>query len=325
MLTTTIGAYPRRADLPIGNASQDGETARDLLDRATIDVVKKQIELGIDIPTNGEIRREHAIRYHCRHLGGIDLEEQHHDEEGPSLATITSPVLAGPAFLVRDWQVAQSATRKPVKMTLPGPMTIGAGVHDGFYKEDAVTRGVALAEALNVEIGRLADAGCPVVQVNEPAFIQNPDAALVFGLELLDRCFHRVPRPTERVVHLCAGLPDELDADEAPSKTPPEAYAELATVLQDVAIDTIAIEDARRPKDLSLLERCTRTKVILGVIDVATSKVEEVEAVRSRLLQAQDHIDPHRLIAAPDRGLGLLGRDLAGRKLRVLADAAHSI
>ena len=109
------------------------------------------------------------------------------------------------------------------------------------------------------------------------------------------------------------------------AQAPPEAYAELATALQDVAIDTVAIDDARRPKEHSLLERCIRTRVILGVIDVAGSEVEEMEAVRARLLQTQDHIDPHRLIAAPDGGLDLLGRDLARRKLSVLVEAAHSI
>jgi 5-methyltetrahydropteroyltriglutamate--homocysteine methyltransferase len=204
-------------------------------------------------------------------------------------------------------------------------MTIGNSVADDFYKEDVAARGIALAEALNVEIRRLADAGCPVIQVDEPVFARKLDQALSFGLEHLDRCFFKVPKTTERVVHICCGYPDKLDPDEDYPKAPRESYLDLATGLQDVSVDTVSIEDAHRPNNLALLERFSRTKVIFGVIAIAKSKVEEVEAVRTRLRQALDHIDPHRLIAAPDCGLGLLGRDLARKKLRILSEAAHSL
>jgi len=349
MLTTTIGAYPKPDNVPIRDwfnkdggtddaeptagyaetLQQYGERIEGILDQATIEVVREQDDLGIDIPTDGEVRRENYIHYHCRHLKGIDFEalteKQMRGHYTAQLPTITEPVLAGPAFLVRDWQVAQSASKKPVKMTIPGPMTIGDSIADEFYKDDAAERGVALAEALNVEIRRLVDAGCPVIQVDEPVFARKLDKALDFGLEHLDRCFHRVPKTTERVVHICCGYPDKLDPDEDYPKAPRESYLDLATGLQDVGVDTVSIEDAHRPNDLSLLERFTRTKVIFGVIAIAKSEIEEMEAVRERLREAQNHIDAHRLIAAPDCGLGLLGRDLAKRKLRVLTEAAHSL
>ncbi|MEM7043148.1 MAG: cobalamin-independent methionine synthase II family protein [Pseudomonadota bacterium] len=349
MLTTTIGAYPKPDDVPIRDwfqkdggtddaeptagyaetLKQYGEGIEALLDQATIDIVREQDDLGIDIPTDGEVRRENYIHYHCRHLKGIDFEalteKQMRGHYSARLPTITQPVEAGPAFLVRDWQVAQSATKKPLKMTVPGPMTIGDSIADAFYRDDAAARGIALAEALNVEIRRLADAGCPVIQVDEPVFARKLDQALAFGLEHLDRCFHKVPKTVERTVHICCGYPDKLDPDEDYPKAPRESYQDLATGLQDVAVDAVSIEDAHRPNDFSLLERFTRTKVIFGVIAIAKSDVEEVEAVRDRLRQAQNHIDPHRLIAAPDCGLGLLGQDLARRKLRVLAEAAHSL
>jgi 5-methyltetrahydropteroyltriglutamate--homocysteine methyltransferase len=226
---------------------------------------------------------------------------------------------------VRDWRIAQSAAKKPVKMTLPGPMTIGDSVADGFYHDDARERGMALADALNVEIRRLADAGCPVIQVDEPVFARKLDQVMAFGLEHLDRCFHKVPSHVERVVHICCGYPDRLDPDEDYPKAPRQSYQDLAAALQDVAVDAVSIEDAHRPNDLALLERFTRTKVILGVIAIAKSEVEAVDAVRDRLIQALDHIDPHRLIAAPDCGLGLLGRSLARDKLKVLTEAAHSL
>ena len=194
MLTTTIGAYPKPATVPIRDWFQKeggtdtpeptagyAETLRQygarlepILDRATTLVVREQVELGIDIPTDGEIRRENFIHYHCRHLRGIDFdaltERQMRGDHQKLLPTITGPIEAGPAFLVRDWQVAQSATKRPIKITVPGPLTIGDNVADEYYREDARARGVALADALNVEIRRLAEAGCPVIQIDEPAF-----------------------------------------------------------------------------------------------------------------------------------------------------------
>ena len=226
-----------------------------ILDRATAEVVQEQDELGIDIPTDGEVRRENYIHYHCRHLKGVDFEalseKQMRGHYTALLPTITGPVEAGDVFLVRDWQVAQSATKKPVKMTVPGPMTIGDSIADDFYRDDAVARGVALAEALNVEIRRLVDAGCPVIQVDEPVFARKLDQALAFGLEHLDRCFHKVPKTVERCVHICCGYPDKIDPDEDYPKAPRESYEDLATGLQDVAVDAVSIEDAHRHNDLS--------------------------------------------------------------------------
>jgi 5-methyltetrahydropteroyltriglutamate--homocysteine methyltransferase len=133
-----------------------------------------------------------------------------------------------------------------------------------------------------------------------------------------------VPRSTERVVHVCCGYPDRLDAEDYP-KAPNEAYLALAGGLDEVAIDAVSLEDAHRPNDLALLERFARKKVILGVIAIARSRVEEIDEIRDRLRAALDHIDPHRLLAAPDCGLGLLGRTLARDKLKVLAAAAHGL
>jgi 5-methyltetrahydropteroyltriglutamate--homocysteine methyltransferase len=347
MLTTTIGAYPKPDEVPVrdwfqmeggpdtpeptaGYAQtlrQYGDRLQEILDRATTLVVREQVELGIDIPTDGEIRRENFVHYHCRHLVGIDFdklsERQMRGRYEALLPTIVGPIQAGPPFLVRDWEVAQSATRQPVKITVPGPLTIGESVADDFYRDPRL-RGAALADALNVEIRHLADAGCPVVQVDEPAFARQVDDALAFGAEHLERCFHKVPPSTERVVHVCCGYPDALDAEEYP-KASNEAYPELAGVLEEVAIDAVSIEDAQRPNDLALLERFARKKVILGVIAIGRSRIEEVDEMRDRLRAALDHIDPHRLLAGPDCGLGLLGRDLARAKLEVLAEAAHSL
>jgi 5-methyltetrahydropteroyltriglutamate--homocysteine methyltransferase len=239
MLTTTIGAYPKPATVPIRDwfgrlggtdtpeptagyaetLASHADTIEQVLDEATVAVVAEQVELGIDIPTDGEIRRENYIHYHCRHLTGVDFgyltEQQMRGHYQALLPTITGPIEAGPAFLVRDWRVAQSATKRPVKLTVPGPLTIGASVADDHYR-DPRRRGAALADALNVEIRRLADAGCPAIQVDEPLFARNVEDALAFGIDHLERCFHRVPPSTERVVHICCGYPDQIDAEDYP-------------------------------------------------------------------------------------------------------------
>jgi len=348
MLTTTIGAYPKPDYVPIRDwferdveaevfeptagyaetLARYGRALQEILDRATIEVVKEQVELGIDIPTDGEIRRENYIHYHCRHIAGIDFKTvTERDMRGhyrARLPTITGPLQAGPPFLVRDWQVAQSATRRPVKITVPGPLTIGDSLADAFYEGDGRLRGAALADALNVEIRHLADAGCPVIQIDEPLFARRADDALAFGVDHLERCFFRVPRSATRVVHICCGYPDRLDAEDYP-KAPQEAYLELAEALDCAAVDAVSIEDAHRPNDLGLLEKFTRTTVILGVIAIARSRIEEVDEVRDRLRAAREHIDKARLVAAPDCGLGFLGRELACRKLEVLTTAAHDL
>jgi 5-methyltetrahydropteroyltriglutamate--homocysteine methyltransferase len=348
MLTTTIGAYPKPEDVPIrdwfqmaggidtpeptaGYAEtlrQYGERLQEILDRATTLIVREQVELGIDVPTDGEIRRENHIHYHCRQLHRIDFatltEREMRGRYQALLPTMVGPIEAGPPFLVRDWQVAQSATKRPVKATVPGPLTIADGVADAYYQDDARARGAALADALNVEIRRLAEAGCPAIQVDEPVFARKVEDALAYGAEHLERCFHKVPRSSERVVHVCCGYPDALDAEDYP-KAPNAGYLQLAGVLEEIAIDAVSIEDAHRRNDLALLERFARKKVILGVIAIGSSRIEEVEEVRDRLRAALGHIDAHRLLAAPDCGLGLLGRDLARAKLGVLATAAHSL
>ena len=204
MLTSTIGSYPKPGYVPIRDwfgmeggtdtaeptagyaetLAAHAATIEEVLDRATREAVAEQVDLGIDIPTDGEIRRENFVHYHCRHLAGIDFEKlserRMRGRDEALLPTIVGPIRAGPPFLVRDWEVAQGATRQPVKITVPGPLTIGERVADGFYR-DARLRGAALADALNVEIRRLADAGCPVVQVDEPAFAHAVADALAFG------------------------------------------------------------------------------------------------------------------------------------------------
>jgi len=349
ILTTCIGAYPKPAYAPVVDwfapefgadtsrvtilykelMEAAGDRAEDLFVTATQEVIEDQIKAGIDIPTDGEVRRENYIHYHCRHLNGVDFDRltpkrmRNGAYETP-LPTITGPIrpLSDPV-LIHDFKIAQSFTDRPIKMTIPGPLTIADTTADSYY-EDERRLGEDLANAINFEVRALADAGCRYIQIDEPLFARHVRKALDYGIDHLIRCFHGINEGINRVVHICCGYPSFLD-EVSYHKADPQAYFDLAEALDPTPIDQISIENAHRPNDLTLLERFTESSIILGVAAVAQSRLETVDEIRQRLLKALNHIDRHRLLAAPDCGLGLLGRDLARKKLMNLCEAAHSV
>jgi 5-methyltetrahydropteroyltriglutamate--homocysteine methyltransferase len=127
-----------------------------------------------------------------------------------------------------------------------------------------------------------------------------------------------------RTIHICCGYPDRLDSDEY-LKAPSQNYFRLAPVLDEAALDVISIEDAHRPNDLALLELFKRQTIIIGVIGIARSRIESVAEITTRLRQALDHIDKERLVAAPDCGLGFLGRRQVKAKLANMVKAAQLV
>ena len=181
-----------------------------------------------------------------------------------------------------------------------------------------------LADALNFEIRALANAGCKVIQVDEPVFARNVDRALQFGVECLDRCFHGIPEGVTRVMHMCCGYPEHLD-DEVYHKADPQSYFQLAEAVDASSLDQVSIEDAHRHNDLALLEKFKDTTIIMGCIAIAQSRQEEKDEITRRLSAALNHIDRERLMAAPDCGLAMLGRDLAMKKLKTLCAAANAV
>lgn len=348
LLTTTIGAYPKPDYVPISNWSdlveegqplrlieaydqamtEAGEAAEALFLRGTKQAIDDQLEAGIEILTDGEIRREDYIYYHCRHLGGMDFTSTSfkttRDGAFTNITpTITGPICAGETFLPSEWRIAQGFADRPVKATLPGPLTITDSTSDRHYSNDAKL-GADLAAALNVEVRALAEAGCRNIQIDEPIFARRPEHALAFGFENLERCFHGVPREVTRTVHACCGYPDRLDNPHYP-KAPQDSYLRLADAFEASTIDALSIEDAHRHNDLTLLERFKTTTVILGVVTVSQSRIETIDEVKARLKQALDHINASRLIAAPDCGLAMLGREQAMLKLKNLVVAAKSV
>ena len=350
VLTTTIGAYPKPDYLDLPDWWRDsregeyytfnyvddyeaavvrlGEELEPLVVRATKDAIDDQVNVGIDIVTDGEMRRENYIHYHCRRLDGIDFEHRKKMEFRPGyhgrVPVVVGPIRAQAPFLPSDWKAAQELTDRPVKITLPGPVTIGNACADVHYGNDRKGRGADIAEALNAEIKALADAGCRYVQIDEPGFARSPEDALDFGFENLDRCWHGVPDSVTRTVHMCCGYPNKLDAENYP-KADNAIYARLADLVEASRIQHYSLEDAHRHIDLAVLERFKTTTVILGCFDISKSRVETVDEMEARLKSALEHIDRERLIAAPDCGLGLLPRDIAVAKMTNLCVAAARI
>ena len=348
LLTTCIGAYPKPHyvqlpdwfNIPAGPDTADptklwvkamedlGPDAASIIDRGVAEAIADQESAGIDIPTDGEIIRENYIHYHCRHLHGFDFvnltnKELRNGAYSANLPTINGPVSLKAPFLADEWKAAQRHTTKPLKVTLPGPMTIGDTNVDAFY-HDGEKLGRDLATALNQDVLALAAAGCKHIQIDEPLFARKPEAALAYGFDNLERAFQGCPDDVVRTVHMCCGYPDRLDNPDYP-KADRNAYLRIADAIEQSSINAVSIEDAHRHNDLSLLEHFTTTSVIFGAVAIAKSHVESVEEIRERLQTALQHIDAERLIAAPDCGLGLLTREQAIAKLTHLAQAAHSL
>ena len=357
LTTTTIGAYPKPTQTPIqdwflGTKSEEerkaskgllsnwspgayekalesaGEEAEKLFLEAIKEVITDQVNSGIDVPTDGEVRRESYVLYQCRFLNGVSFKEVTHKSvrQGAfeaDLPTIVSPISSKEIRMHLDWKSAQQFTKNPVKITLPGPMTITDSIANNYY-DDMKKLGFDLALALNKEVKALVDAGCKYIQIDEPVFARKPEEANSYGMENLERMMHGIPKEVQRVCHICCGYPNSLDS-EGYKKADLDAYDRIATLVDDSTIDEVSLEDSHRHNDLNLLEKFTKTKVIFGFIDIAKSRMESVEEVRSRMKDSLEHIDEHRLIAAPDCGLGFFTREQAIEKMSILSKAAKSI
>jgi len=345
MLTTVIGAYPKPSFLQLPDwfnaeggtdtlkptvnyddaIKKMGQEAESIFLKAAKEVIEDQIECGIDIITDGEVRRENYIHYHCRHLKGIDFNQLTKKVARTGnyeclLPTIVNAIEAQDSFLVHDWSLAQNISSQPVKITIPGPMTITDTVANEYYTSNNQL-GKDLAKAINVEIKRLVAAGCKYIQVDEPLFARKPQEAIDYGIENLAKCFDGIENSgVEKITHICCGYPDKLDAVNYP-KAPLNSYHKIAKQLDGSIIDTVSIEDAHRYNDLNLLESFKKTKIILGLIKIASSVEETIDEIQIRIEKALNHIDLNRLIAAPDCGLGHLPRNLAKKKLKTMVEA----
>jgi len=345
MITTVIGAFPKPNYLNIpdwfrakgGTDTQHptkgyleainkmGDDAEKIILRATKEIIEDQIECGIDIITDGEVRRENYIHYHCRHIKGIDFNKLTKKIARTGnyecfLPTITNKVEAKKPFLANEWIQTQKLSSKPVKITLPGPMTITDTIANEYYDSNEKL-GFDLAKVINVEVKKLVKEGCEYIQIDEPLFARKPEEAINYGITNLEKCFEGLNHlKVEKITHICCGYPDRLDAINYP-KAPLDSYEKISKMLDNSIVDTISIEDAHRYNNLKLLKNFKEKKIIIGLVKIASSVCETTEEIKKRLHEALNFIDSDRLIAAPDCGLGHLSRDLAKKKLKTMVKA----
>jgi 5-methyltetrahydropteroyltriglutamate--homocysteine methyltransferase len=286
-------------------------------DDATILAIRDMERLGLDIITDGEIRRESYSNRFATALDGIDIDNPGVVTARGGRTTEVPRVVGkirrkGPVE-VRDMQFLRQNTTFTAKMTLPGPFTMSRQAQDDFYRDDEAMV-MDFAAALNEEIRDLVKAGADVIQLDDPWVRSDPENAKRFAVKGINRALQGVSVPT--VVHLCFGY-----AAVVPGETKPAGYSFLPELAQCKA-DTISIEAAQPKLDLGVLKDLAGKNVMLGVLDLGDMNIETPAIVAARLRAGLKYVEPERLMAAPDCGMKYLPREVAFGKLKSMVEAA---
>jgi 5-methyltetrahydropteroyltriglutamate--homocysteine methyltransferase len=294
----------------------DPEYLEEAQDDATRLAIADQERAGLDIVTDGEMRRESYSNRFATALDGVDidnpgtaLDRSGHPNPVPR---VVGPVARKHAVQVRDLEFLRAHTSRKTKITVPGPFTMSQQIQDDYYGSPAEL-GMAYAEAVRGEITDLFEAGADIVQVDEPYMQARPEAARDYGLDALRRATDGFAGTT--AVHICFGY-------AAIIHDRPSGYSFLPE-LAGTECDQISIETAQSGLALDVLDELSEKTIILGVIDLSTDDVETPETVADRIRRAFPHAGPERLIAAPDCGMKYLPRDAAYGKLESLAEGAR--
>ena len=289
-------------------------------DDATIVAIRDMERAGIDIVTDGEIRRESYSNRFATALEGIDTESPAIITSRSGQATAVPRVVGnvrrtGPVELW-DMEFLRRNTDRATKITLPGPFTMSQQASNEFYKDDEELA-MALAAAVNAEVLELQKAGADVIQLDEPWVRNDPAAARRYAVKAINRALQGVTVPT--VVHICFGY-----AAVVPGDTKPSGYSFLAE-LADSTAEQISIEAAQPKLDLGVLAELSSKKILLGVIDLDNPEIETAAVIADRIRHGLNYIAADRLIPAPDCGMKYLPRHVAFGKLKAMSDAATMV
>lgn len=282
---------------------------------ATLMAIRAQEEAGLDIVSDGEIRRESYSNRFATALDGIDL-----DNPGTALdrsghpnpvPRIVGKIRRRHAVEVDDLKFLRAHTDRQVKITVPGPFTMLQQAQNDFYgsEEEAA---MDYAEAVNAEIRDLFAAGADVVQIDEPYMQARPEKARQYGLNALNRALDGITGTT--AVHICFGYAAIIH--ERPS-----GYSFLPELVQ-CSCKQVSIETAQSHLDCSALAALDGKRVMVGCIDLSTPEVESVDTIVERIRRALPYVKPENVILAPDCGMKYLPRDAAIGKLRAMVEAA---
>jgi 5-methyltetrahydropteroyltriglutamate--homocysteine methyltransferase len=284
-------------------------------DDATVLAIRDQERAGLDIITDGEMRRESYSNRFATALDGVDidnpgtaLDRSGHPNPVPR---VVGEIRRKHPVQLRDLEVLKANTDRPVKMTVPGPFTMSQQAQNDFYDSEESTA-LGYAAAVNEEIKDLHAAGADIVQIDEPYMQARPEKARAFGLTAVARALDGVIGTT--ALHICFGYAAIIH--ERPS-----GYSFLPE-LAAAPVDQISIETAQSNLDTSVLEKLPGKTIILGVLDLSTPEVESAETVAARIRRALPHVPADRIVVAPDCGLKYLPRDAAFGKMRAMVEGA---
>jgi 5-methyltetrahydropteroyltriglutamate--homocysteine methyltransferase len=286
-------------------------------DDATILAIRNQERAGLDIITDGEMRRESYSNRFATALEGIDLNNPGKTPNRTGGFTIV-PRIVGRIrrrhpVEMRDVEFLRAHTRRTIKMTVPGPFTMAQQTEDAFYNDEKAMA-MDYAAAVNAEIKDMFAAGADIVQIDEPWMQARPEKARQYGVEALNRALEGVAGVT--AVHLCFGY-------AAMVKAKPTGYSFLPELEQSKARQ-ISIETAQPGLDCSVLASLSKT-VILGVIDLSDMAVETPETVAARIRRALPYVAAERLVIAPDCGMKYLPHEIAFAKMKAMVAGARIV
>jgi len=334
LLTSVVGSYPQPDWLvdrnllgsrlpPRTRALEIWRVAPEYLeqaqDDATVLAIRDLERAGIDIITDGEIRRESYSNRFATALDGMDL-----DNPGTALdrtghpnpvPRVVGPLRRSRPVEVRDVEFLRATTSRTIKATLPGPFTMSQQAQDDYYHDEEALA-MALAEVVNGEVRDLFAAGADVVQLDEPYLQARAEKARRFAIKAINRALAGIAGTT--ALHTCFGYAHIVHSR-------PNGYPFLEE-LADVTAHQISMESAQQKVDLSVLQSLSNKTLIVGVIDLADdSPVEDVDIIAQRIRNALRFVPPERLILAPDCGMKYLSRPKAFGKLTALARAAAKV
>jgi len=331
--TTLVGSYPQPpwlVDHEILRAEAPPRVRMDkvwrfsgaLLESAQDDAVRLVLQeledAGLDILTDGEVRRESYFNRFGSALDGIDLDRpgivlNRRGEETP-VPRVVGPIRRTRPVEVDALRFARAQTSRPVKVTVPGPFTLTQlAVDEAYGDQEALA--MAYAEAVNAELHDLKAAGADVLQLDEPYLQAHPEQARRFGVRAINRALDGVAPPT--VVHMCFGYAYVV-------KDKPSGYSFLPE-LDATRADQISIEAAQPRLDLSVLRQLPTKTIMLGVLDLGEPTAETAGTVAGRIRAALDHVPAERLVIAPDCGMKYLPRPLALAKLRAMVEGTRRV
>jgi 5-methyltetrahydropteroyltriglutamate--homocysteine methyltransferase len=291
------------------------EFLQEAQDDATLKAIRAQEEAGLDILTDGEIRRESYSNHFATALEGLDLDRPGtvRNRSGIDIPVprVVSELRRPGPVQTEDVRFLRVHTDRTIKITVPGPFTMAQQAQNDHYPDDRALA-LAYADVVREEIADLFAAGADIVQIDEPWLQARPEVARRYGVEVVTRAVADAAGPVH--VHLCFGY-------AAMVAERPEGYSFLPE-LADVPADAISVETAQSHLDPATLRPLRGKGIALGVLDLSTPDVETPETIADRVRRALDHVDVHRLVLSSDCGLKYLPRAAAAGKMRALAEAA---